>query len=185
MPLGFYFNQTRCTGCFTCVVACKDWHDVPAGPASWIRIDTIERGKYPDLFVSHLFSTCFHCADAPCIGACPVNAITRQVEDGIVVVEPETCIGFESCGASCRIACPYGAPQFRNETDAKMEKCDLCRERWAEGKKPICVDACPTRALDAAPLGELEAKYGSNHVAEGFTYHEEIKPSVVLRAKTG
>ncbi len=24
MQLGFYFDQTRCTGCHTCVVACKD-----------------------------------------------------------------------------------------------------------------------------------------------------------------
>jgi len=51
MQMGFYFDQTRCTGCFTCVVACKDWHDVPPGPASWMRVTTVEKGKYPDLFV--------------------------------------------------------------------------------------------------------------------------------------
>jgi anaerobic dimethyl sulfoxide reductase subunit B (iron-sulfur subunit) len=38
MQLAFYFDQTRCTGCYTCVVACKDWHDIPAGPASWMLI---------------------------------------------------------------------------------------------------------------------------------------------------
>ena len=41
---GIYINQNRCTGCFACVVACKDWHDVPAGPASWIRVKTVEKG---------------------------------------------------------------------------------------------------------------------------------------------
>jgi Fe-S-cluster-containing dehydrogenase component len=30
-----------------------------------------------------------------------------------------------------------------------MQKCDLCLESWGEGTKPICVVACPTRALDA------------------------------------
>jgi anaerobic dimethyl sulfoxide reductase subunit B (iron-sulfur subunit) len=39
MQLAFYFDQTRCTGCYTCAVACKDWHDVPAGPASWMRVE--------------------------------------------------------------------------------------------------------------------------------------------------
>ena len=44
MQMGFYFDQTLCTGCYTCIVACKDWHDVPAGPASWMRLKTVEKG---------------------------------------------------------------------------------------------------------------------------------------------
>ena len=28
--LGFFVNQSRCIGCFTCSVACKDWHDITA-----------------------------------------------------------------------------------------------------------------------------------------------------------
>ncbi|MFX1457608.1 MAG: 4Fe-4S dicluster domain-containing protein, partial [Promethearchaeota archaeon] len=36
--MGFYFDQTRCTGCFTCSVACKDWNDIKAGPENWMRI---------------------------------------------------------------------------------------------------------------------------------------------------
>ena len=32
MQIGFYFDQTRCTGCSACRVACKDWNDIPAGP---------------------------------------------------------------------------------------------------------------------------------------------------------
>jgi len=39
MQIGFYFNQTRCTGYNTCQVACKDWHDLPAGPENWLRIN--------------------------------------------------------------------------------------------------------------------------------------------------
>ena len=54
MQMGFYFDQTRCTGCYACVVACKDWHDVPAGPASWRKVATIEEGNFPDLFVAFL-----------------------------------------------------------------------------------------------------------------------------------
>ena len=50
--LGYYFDQTRCTGCYTCTVACKDWHDIPAGPANWLRVATILKGKFPNLFLA-------------------------------------------------------------------------------------------------------------------------------------
>lgn len=182
MQRGFYFNQTRCTGCYTCVVACKDWHDVPAGPANWIRIATIEKGKYPDVFVAHFFNTCYHCADPVCVKACPVAAITKR-EDGIVVVDREKCTGRESCKAACLKACQYKAPQFDVEPNAKMQKCDLCIDRWAEGKPPICVAGCPTRALDAGTIDDLKAKYGDVREAEGFVYRKKLGPAIVFKPK--
>ncbi len=181
MQLGFYFNQTRCTGCYTCIVACKDWHDVPAGPASWIRITETERGKFPDVFVSYLFTPCFHCADALCLKACPVDAIAKRKEDGVVIVDREACLGGEKCKFGCRTACPYDVPQFGVESNPKMQKCDLCLERWTEGKKPICVGACPMRALDAGLMEELKTRYGDIQEAEGFVYSRKVLPSVVFK----
>ena len=64
-----------------------------------------------------------------------------------------------------------------------MQKCDLCIDRWAEDKKPICVEACPVRALDAGPMEELEAKYGNNRDGHGFVYSGIVKPSVVTKRK--
>ncbi len=46
MQLGFYFDQTRCCSCYTCIVACKDWNDVSAGPVSWRRVITVEKGDF-------------------------------------------------------------------------------------------------------------------------------------------
>ena len=122
MQLAFYFDQTRCTGCYTCVVACKDWHDVPAGPASWMKVTTIERGKYPHPFVAFLASACYHCAKPVCLAACPVQAITKREEDGIVVVNRDLCLGKNACD-KCLKACPYKAPQFgaeENPEDAEV-----------------------------------------------------------------
>jgi anaerobic dimethyl sulfoxide reductase subunit B (iron-sulfur subunit) len=182
MQHAFYFDQTRCIGCYTCVVACKDWHDVPAGPSSWRRIVTVENGKFPDLFVAFLSTSCHHCANPPCVAACPVGAITKREEDGIVVVDRELCLGRDACHL-CGETCPYDAPQFGAEEDAKMQKCDLCQDRLVEGKLPICVAGCPMRALDAGPIEELRKKYCSTQEAAGFDYSSNAQPSVVFKPK--
>lgn len=182
MQLGFYFDQTRCTACFTCVVACKDWHDIAAGPASWRRVKTIERGKFPEVFVASLSTACHHCAWPACVSACPVNAIVKREEDGIVTVDAERCQGKEHCDL-CLQSCPYEAPQFGAEDNAKMQMCDLCLERWAQGKKPICVDGCPMRALDAGPIDVLQARYGDVKEAAGFVYSPRLKPSITFKPR--
>jgi anaerobic dimethyl sulfoxide reductase subunit B (iron-sulfur subunit) len=169
-------------GCFACVVACKDWHDVPAGPASWIRLKTVEKGKYPDIFVAFLPTTCCHCENPDCVSACPAEAITKREEDGIVIVDRNACLGKNDCGM-CLDACPYEAPQFGAEENAKMQKCDLCIERWAEDKKPVCVSSCPIQALDAGPMDELRAKYGDARESEGFTYSKSLVPSITFKPK--
>ncbi len=123
MQKGFYFNQARCTGCFACAVACKDFHDTPAGPANWMRIHYREAGNFPKLFVSHLAAPCYHCSDPVCAFVCPNDAVTKRAEDGIVVVDRDKCRGDTPCGlideakmpeehtygsatAPCQVACP-------------------------------------------------------------------------------
>jgi anaerobic dimethyl sulfoxide reductase subunit B (iron-sulfur subunit) len=181
--MGFYFNQTRCTGCYTCSVACKDWHNHDAGSVNWMRLKVIERGEFPDLFVSYLALSCCHCAEPSCAKVCPTNAITKTEPEGIVRIDQNKCIGKEECGMPCFKACPWNAPQFGPENNAVMQKCDLCYDRLAQGLKPICVDACPMYALDAGPMDDLRSKYGDNFEATGFRYIHKIKPSVIFTPK--
>ncbi|MCP4682802.1 MAG: 4Fe-4S dicluster domain-containing protein [Desulfobacterales bacterium] len=183
MQMGFYFDQTRCTGCSSCRVACKDWNDIPAGPENWMRIHYQEMGKFPNVFVSYMIGACFHCTDPVCVQACPVSAISKRDEDGIVIVDSNVCQGSEECDVKCLKACPYDAPQFGPEKNAKMRKCSFCMDRHLDGKEPICVEACPVRALDTGPLKELEEKYGSKAAAQGFKYSERTKPAIVIKAK--
>ncbi|MFW5931297.1 MAG: 4Fe-4S dicluster domain-containing protein [Desulfosalsimonas sp.] len=185
MQMGFYFDQTRCTGCCACQVACKDWHDVPAGPEKWMRVLYNEKGEFPDVFVSYMVAACWHCASPICAEACPPEAISKREEDGIVTVDPDTCIGRDECGEKCLKACPYDAPQFGPEQNARMHKCNFCIDRLGQGKAPNCVEACPTRALDAGPIEELENKYGSGKHAEAFSWSKRTRPSIVLKAKKG
>jgi anaerobic dimethyl sulfoxide reductase subunit B (iron-sulfur subunit) len=164
------------------VVACKDWHDIPAGPESRRRVVSIERGKFPNLFVAYLSLACCNCVQPLCIEACPVGAITKRKEDGIVVVDKELCLGKDNCGA-CKEACPYDAPQFGAEKNAKMQMCDFCLDRLTVNKNPICVDACPMMALDAGPMDRLKEKYGEIREATGFIYSEEAGPSIIFKPK--
>jgi|GEM_PF-462864 len=123
MQRGFYFDQSRCTGCYACTIACKDDHDIPAGPAKWLRLSYREEGEFPRLFVSYVVSPCYQCAEPLCAYVCPNEAICKREEDGIVVVDRDKCRGEITCGiideksmgpdflygegqSPCQIACP-------------------------------------------------------------------------------
>jgi anaerobic dimethyl sulfoxide reductase subunit B (iron-sulfur subunit) len=106
----------------------------------------------------------------------------KREEDGRVIVKRESCVGKEACGL-CLEACPYKAPQFRGEPGSPMEKCDLCLERWEEGKKPVCVEGCPARAMDAGILDDLAKDYGTVNETEGFAYSSQLRPSILFRPK--
>jgi anaerobic dimethyl sulfoxide reductase subunit B (iron-sulfur subunit) len=181
--MGFYFDQTLCIGCYTCAVACKDWHDIDAGPVNWLRVKTIEKGEFPKPFLAYLVSVCYQCVNPPCILACPVKAITKRESDGIVVVDREKCLGNRECRMLCRNACPWDNPQFGPEENARMQKCDFCRERIEQGQQTVCVEACPMYAIDVGPLEELKAKYGDNVEAAGFRYSERFQPAVLFKPK--
>ena len=181
--MGFYFDQSRCIGCSTCSIACKDWHNIDAGPVNWRQVKIIERGKFPNLFIAYLSYSCNHCENPPCVRVCPANAIIKRDMDGIVIVYSEKCLGTNHCELHCLKACPWNCPQFELEENAKMQKCDLCWERLEKGKQPICVEACPMYALDSGYLDELEKKYGNIVQAEGFIFSEKIKPSIIFKPK--
>lgn len=181
--MGIYFDQTRCTGCYTCVVACKDWYDTMTETVNYMRVRSIERGTFPDLFAAYLATPCYHCDQPPCIPACPEAAISKRFEDGIVVVDRDRCVGIGQCPKKCLKACPWGAPQFGPEPNAKMQKCLLCLERLAAGQHPICVEACPMFALDVGPLDDLRGSYGGGMEAQGFKPFRRIAPSVIFKPK--
>jgi anaerobic dimethyl sulfoxide reductase subunit B (iron-sulfur subunit) len=179
MQLGFYFDQTRCIGCHTCVVACKDWHDLPAGLVNWRRVDTRERGKFPDVKVSHMSLSCNHCRQPKCAEACPENAIGKREEDGIVFIENEKCNGCRLCES----ACPYGAIQFRPDDGSLAEKCTFCVDRLENNEAPVCVSACPMRALDFGDLDELSRRPDVTTRTDYLPDSFETTASLLLKAK--
>lgn len=157
MAYGFYFDSTRCTGCRTCEMACKDYKDLPAEVA-FRKVYDYEGGACvlnadgtatTDAFMYHVSAACNHCESPKCFAACPTGAIQKD-DDGIVYIDSEACTG----NGACVDACPYGVPILLKD-EGKGVKCDMCRDRVAEGKQPICVEACPLRALAFGRPDEL------------------------------
>ena len=126
--------------------------------------------------------SCLHCDSPICVSSCPTGALRKRNEDGIVTADKEICLGKEECG-QCLNACPYEAINFEEDSDAKIEKCDLCLPRIIVGDKPICVLACTTRALEVGPLNELMARYGNRQETNDFKYYSDVRPSIVFKVK--
>lgn len=182
MQRGFYFDQSRCTGCHACEIACRDWHDIQDTSVKWRRVTAAEQGSYPDVRLSWLSLSCLHCARPACREACPGDAIHKRESDGTMMVDAETCLGLDACGA-CRSACPNGAPQFGTGPDAKMQMCTMCHERLQEGAQPVCVAACPMRALDCGDMKALRKKYGSGSAHRLLPGFEQTRPSIIIKPR--
>ena len=154
---GFLLDQKYCIGCQTCQAACRARHGLI--PGTYPRVATSSQVQF---FGPYISTACNHCANPACVSVCPVGALTKREEDGLVVHDPEICIGC----LSCKTACPYDHPQL-HELTGKMIKCDGCAARVDRGENPACVDACPVKVLTFGEIDELEAQGG---VPEGVGF---------------
>jgi len=148
MQYAFYYNQSRCVGCETCVIACKDWNDVQPGPSGWRSKTSTEVGEFPSVSVYPLLMSCNHCEVPVCVDACPTESIYKREEDGIVIIDRTKC----EVNLECLNQCPFGAPHFGDDASEPtqdplwlvphpMQKCTFCWDRWAIGLKPACVES--------------------------------------------
>ena len=132
-------NYQKCTGCRLCELVCAVMHDGVSNPTrSRIKVMKWEsEGLYVPM-------SCQQCQDAPCMNVCPVKAISRDEDLGVVKVDYDVCIGCRSCVA----VCPFGAMSY-NTIDRKVFKCDLC------GGDPQCVRFCDVNAVEYVDAGQV------------------------------
>lgn len=127
-------EAAECIGCHACEIACAMAHNQENWPLSHSdfrpRIHVVGKGQAANPVACH------HCNNAPCVTACPVNALTFQPDS--VQLDEQKCIGCKRCA----IACPFGVVEM---VDTIAQKCDLCNQR-SSGTQ-ACIEVCPTQAL--------------------------------------
>jgi formate dehydrogenase iron-sulfur subunit len=153
--VGLLYDATKCIGCKACVVGCKEnsklpadvdgygggLYDAPEGLNEYTKnvIQLYSDGKE----ASFVKKQCMHCIDPACVGACMIGAMSKG-EFGIVSYDVSKCVGCRYC----ETVCPFNVPKFEwSKTNPRIVKCDLCKDRLAQGKEPSCAESCPRGAV--------------------------------------
>lgn len=131
MLKSLYIDPEKCTNCLQCEMACSYVNEGSFNPSkSRIKVFAFhDDGRYVPY-------TCTQCAEAWCMHACPVDAISVDHTTGAKIVSADICVGCKVC----TIACPFGTVNY-NVDSGTVIKCDLC------GGDPACANACPTAAI--------------------------------------
>ena len=149
MPQFIAVDHVLCTGCRECEVVCSLYRFGECNPErAAIRVIRKEEGG----LVVSLPLVCQQCEEAPCIEACPTEALSREGERGTITIDEERCTGCGDCVDACPAACIF----MDNETNVVI-CCDLC------GGQPQCVILCHSHCLtqasgnDAGGKGRVES----------------------------
>ena len=143
---GFFFDESRCSGCQNCVLACKATKEIPPGQIRLLRLYQWETGSFPNVRIHTLFAPCYHCENPVCVAAAN-GAMFKEPKYGAVLIDPAKATSSDLNAAW--EACPYGAISFDSDApSATAYKCDMCIDRLEMGLFPSCVLVCPQRALD-------------------------------------
>ncbi|MEW5957044.1 MAG: 4Fe-4S dicluster domain-containing protein [Chloroflexota bacterium] len=159
-------DLSRCIGCRSCQVACKQWNELPAevtqqtgtyenpprfSAKTWTRVQVREVEQDGQLVWNFAKRQCMHCQEPACAAACIVGAL-RKTPEGPVVYDDYKCMGCRYC----TLACPFGVPTFEWDRPVPyIRKCTMCADRIAEGMQPACAKACPTGAITFGERQEL------------------------------
>jgi Fe-S-cluster-containing hydrogenase component 2 len=126
-----FIDAEKCTGCRICEMYCSFMKTKTCNPAkSRVRVIKWETEGVNTPIM------CMQCDDAPCMSVCPVSAISKDIESGMVSIDGDICIGCKLC----MMICPFGAITA-DSGGSKVVKCDLC-----DGD-PMCAKMCSPGAI--------------------------------------
>ena len=155
--IGLLYDATKCIGCKSCSVACKEANDLPAdgtefggglydAPTSLNeRTKSVIQLVHDEGQSAYVKKQCMHCVDPGCVTACMLGAMSKDPVTGVVSWDGKTCIGCRYCQQGC----PFNVAKFEweNSLKPKIVKCELCRHRLAKGQQPACAEVCPRGAI--------------------------------------
>jgi len=129
-------DATKCVGCQICEYICS-YTKTSEFNTYRSRIRTV---RAEEILVTAV--ACRTCEDAPCVIACPRDALTQDALTGIIHIDTNRCDGCTWCIE----ACDFGAISI-NPATKLAEICNQCED--LEGDEgPQCVKWCPKEALE-------------------------------------
>ncbi|TDE88880.1 nitrate reductase subunit beta [Occultella glacieicola] len=124
-----------------------NWDDNLAGSTEIVpgdpvlaKVSSKVKLEFEQTFMFYLPRICEHCLNPACAASCPSGAIYKREEDGIVLVDQDTCRGWRKCVTGC----PYKKVYFNHRT-GKAEKCTFCFPRIEVGLPTVCAETCVGR----------------------------------------
>jgi molybdopterin-containing oxidoreductase family iron-sulfur binding subunit len=180
-----------CDGCKLCTISCQQRHGLRE-EQTWIKVYSMKNAA-GETFPMPM--PCMMCENPPCIYVCPVGS-TFRTDEGLVLVDQDTCIGSRACMA----ACPYEA-RYYNWTDplpvkrmplpptpempvpqqkGTVGKCVLCADRLPHGELPVCVSGCPMGSLY---IGDLVTNVAVNGLGTTVVLSEFLHENDAIRYK--
>ena len=191
---GILYDATLCIGCKACEVGCKAQNNMPLDSSDFsgnngvtgiwdegtdLNSNTLNKIKvykhgtaeYKDREkngYSFVKKACMHCIDPDCVSACPVTALTKNEQNGIVQYNKDACIGCRYC----QVACPFNIPKFQyDKAIPEIVKCEMCAHVQTGGGIPGCCEYCPTGASLFGTYTELlDEAHKRIKLAEGNEY---------------
>jgi Fe-S-cluster-containing dehydrogenase component len=140
------FDYKLCINCRACEVACKEENGILLGADKhrlWIEHPDLDAEDFKpgESVVNFMQMQCQECENAPCLEACPNEAIYRD-PNGIVRLHEEKC----DLTLECVKACPYNA-RYIDHKKRITDKCIFCADtRLARGEKTTaCQASCPAK----------------------------------------
>ena len=109
--------------------------DEPTGEA--FEPDTHLQDPTHAMWFFYLPRVCNHCTWAACAGGCPIQAVYKRSEDGIVLIDEEECQALQECVRTC----PYMKSVF-NSHEGISQKCIGCYPKVEDGLVPQCFENC-------------------------------------------
>ncbi|MHC5086710.1 MAG: 4Fe-4S dicluster domain-containing protein [Planctomycetota bacterium] len=158
--LAMVIDLQHCTGCGGCAVACKSENNVQRG-IRWAKVESITKGKFPNVGFTSLPTLCNQCENAPCIKGCPTGAMHKGYGD-ITMHAPEKCIGCKTCMAMC----PY----------------DVISRHYEDPHPHWRRDDALIKDCTSSPR-EMVEKVGGNVIPNYNDARETSTPGTVLRYK--
>ncbi len=182
-PVGILVDTTKCIGCRTCEWACADAHkdaglefpeDVDfsvvrtTSEKQWTVVNRYETEKG----IIYAKTQCMHCLSPACASACLTRAMHKNTNpEGPVTWTADRCMGCRFC----MVSCPFDMPKFEyHKAVPRIQKCVMCAERLAEGKKPACVENCPAGALTFGRRADLVEQAKQRIYSEPDKYVHEV-----------